>query len=430
MSRMSRFTGTWAPVFARLALPGGARPDLLGAGWRLAASRTALPVAVALVALLLLSAVAAPSLYLRPSEALGMPLSAWPASAVRVAALLRAGGAPWGKAALALLFVCAVASAAARLAGAVALRPEPAWPGGERSLSYSEAPEARVRRLHRAVLALLGYRGHAVADEPAAVHYESRSPRRFCRGVAAAALALLSLAALIWPKVVATESATLIPGGRWAVAARPGLTLAVEAAASGLAFRGEGDAAAAVLRPGGLDRLAGLVVAWHGQGPALVIRPAGEQAGQSGERVAIAFLPGERSRLVTLAEGDAALRVALAEGASPLQFDVTLVSGDDLSPEATYRLSRATTLRLAGMLLAFEPAEYYVLSVWRVPLLAPALVAATALAASLLLSLVWRGAPLRICYGSHGGVVAVAIEAAAPLPRRLVLLRWLRRMGA
>ncbi|MHB0874668.1 MAG: hypothetical protein ACYC5O_01350 [Anaerolineae bacterium] len=402
-------------------------PDPLAVGWRLAAARRAPLLAAVCLAGLALSALLAPRLYLTDGAAFGLPTEQWPGVAARLAALSLLAARPWGAAILAASLLVGAVQAAVRLAPRGEATPEaaPAPSAGERTLLYSDRPLASVQRRLRLLAAALGYTWRPGDGQVAVL---DRTPtRRRCATSAALALTAAACLLLLWPRVSAVEVVALAQGDTATLSLVPGLVLGSRTAISGqprFVVRTAAGDVAAVRQPSGVWIAAGLSIVGHGSGPALLVRPGSSPLSGTADdpgTVAIGFSAAENSQLVTVPEIDRTIRVSLVSGGPAPAFDVQLVDAGGTATGSAYRLDVPAVLTLSGVTLAFRPASFDVLSVWRAPLLLPLVLVLAAVLVAALLTWGLRGPPVVLAMRASGPVVGVELQAADGLARSLWL---------
>ena len=420
--------------------------DPLAVTWRMAASRTALFASAAPFMALLVSALVLPSIYTRSIAVFGLPLEQWPAISIRILAALHLASTVWGKLILAVFAVVTAVHSSAYAERALiystpskheaTLRDVP-----QRYIVYSDNSAVAVLRKLRQVLALLGYRWHGSPTQMPSAIVETSSTRQYALAAASAALALLALLGLYLPRTVAGEAIASGPNSEQSLATLGAKVFRIEQATSAgrLLLRSvTGDeTTAASLRYRQPTFLGATIIIWERSGPGLAIEPLSLQ-GESNtnqleggnSRLFIMMLPGEQTRYITLPQGQSTLRVSLAAGPMVPHFLVELLPAEGSSSSETYTIIRSTTLRLGGILLRFDPGNYYIISIIRVPLLVPALALLLIFALGLIASRTCQHPNLRISLSTRGPIVAIEIEAFRASPSRmwwLVLIRSVLR---
>ncbi|MGQ9552988.1 MAG: hypothetical protein ACUVWR_02625 [Anaerolineae bacterium] len=445
MSKLARLASTlsWARSQVReLYRATHHLPDPLAAVWRVAASRIALLAASVAAIALLVSALVLPGIYTRPDGVLGLPLDQWPAMSIRLLAVLRLTSSAWGKLIFAIFVAVTAAHSSAHVERALMYSVQGKYEATlsgmpQRHIIYSDNSVVAVVRKLRLVLLSLGYRWHGSPTRTLSAIVETGSTRQFALAVASAALALLALSGLYSPRTVVAEAIAVGPGSEQSLTALGARVFRIEQATSArhlsLHPTASGQVATVSLRYRQPAFLGATMIIWERSGPALAIEPANlqedsdaDQAADRNSRLFIMILAGEQIKYVTLPQGQASLRVSLAAESTASRFIVELLPTEGSGSGETYTISRPTILSLGGILLRFDPSNYYVISIIHTPLLVPALALLLVAGFGLTASFGCRRPPLRIGLNSHGPIVAVEIEVFKANPSRIWWLRLIR----
>lgn len=426
MSRLSlravRLPAALRPLGSRLR----ALPDPLALLWRLASARQAPTGAALCLALVVGSALLAPRLYLQPANVYGLPIGEWPIAGARLAGAAMMATRPWGAVALAFCWLVGVVRAARFIAAIPAsVPPPPAASDASRLLLYSERSEAVVRRRLRLVTAAAGFSWRGLDGQT--VLLDRKPLRNTFSAAAAAGSAVAALLLLAAPRASAVEAVALVEGSSVALAAVPGVMLASRSGDDGQQHLALLTAAGDVAVNRVLDdawSAPGLSILKHTRGPALLVRSGASPASvaaSAADTVSIGFSSVDRSRLVSVPNTERAIRASLVTGGASPAFDVQLVGADGVSEGDSYRLDQPAVLTLSGVTLAFRPATFETLTVWRAPTVLLAMLAITVAAAMLLLAWALRGPAVSMAIRTSGRLVGVELVAANDATRLLWL---------
>jgi hypothetical protein len=388
-------------------------PDPLAALWHFLEMPLVMAVCLGLVGLLVLSAIASPSLYLQPDNTFGWPTPTWPALAQRLAALALLGSTPWGQVILSLLLVLSAVRAAgsARLALEPPVHPgeAPSRPGAvERARFYCEADLPGATRKARLALACLGYRLRPQENAEAAYLASADSTHARARLAAAIALAVLALLGLLAPKVTAAEVVDLAPGQPQVLQA--GLLLAASDQPAVSAQVAESGAIRPVW-PRRPTLIGSTLVVWHGSGPALSVAPATDDP--AGYGLFIPFLPDQSVKYITVPGTGASARVSLTPTSNGAEFEVQPLTKQGQPADSPHPISEATVLPVEDTELALSPASYQVVSALSAPLWWPGLLAGLVCLAALGLAVLFSGPPLTVALSERAGIVTIEVERHA-----------------
>ncbi|NPV07566.1 MAG: hypothetical protein HPY83_06325 [Anaerolineae bacterium] len=405
--------------------PARPAPDPLGALWRLLEMPTVLALLLALLAVLVLSALFSPHVYLAEGNALGWPTSAWPAAFSRLAAVALLASVPWGQVTLGSLLVLSVVQAAANLR--LGLRPAayPAQgsckPAASRRVRFyaQTAPAAMVRRMRLALMPL-GYRLRPAPGSPRTFVASTEQSLAWARSAAAASLGALALLGLLAPKVTLAEVMDLEPGFPRQSQAGPLLLASQEPSVIVQDDSADGARPLSLRSP---LLLGSVLLTWHGSGPALAVHPA--TADSVEYRLVIPFLPGQGAKYITVPETGASLRVSLTQAGPETRFEVQPLTRQGQAAGDSHVITEAAVVPAQGTDLALAPTRYQVVSALRTPLWWPGAATALVCLGSLGLALLQSGPPLTIALSERSGIVTTEVESySVPAAHEL----WLRAL--
>jgi len=421
VSRTARLSRTARDHLRSLGSGGGesSGADPLGLLWRFLQTPTVWYACLGAAVLLALTAALFPRSHIPDANAFGWPVQQWPGGYQRLMALILLGSSPWSKVVLAALAVASIVRAASPR-----LPLDPADSTlDHRTPVYSERNPASVEARLRLAAGLVGYRLRREGEDSATLTASSDWAGAVAHVGISLALAALALVCLAAPRVTVAEVVDLAAGYPLQSAAS-GLLLTASAGPEpevGLERAGT----TVRLRRGVPIRLADLVVAWHGSGPALQVAPVAEDA--EADALIVPFLPDEYSKYIAVPEPGVALRATLTDAGAFPSFQVQPLTRQGQPAGDAYEVAEPTEYALASAALGLTPTHYQVVSVARLPLWWAGAAALLLLAASLLVGVLW-GRPLRLAIGESTGVTTLEVESESGSLRHRLFLVLTRRL--
>jgi len=407
----------------RLSIPVSTRQSIragLAAIWRLASSRAALVGSLAGMTVLVLSALAVPTVYVTRIQHLGLAEEFWPDSLRRFVAALGSALAPWGQMILAFAEVAAAARASRHIqeASAATRASQSTLARGTSTMTcveYSEVSLPQVRRRLRLALALFGYRCRPLSGGRQVI-LQSLSTRHALYAAAHFSATFLLLSLILWPKLAAVEVSAPISGSQFQMRLGPAGLLRLRETDTEKALLISRENASISLRRHLPVYVQSSLLTWHASGPAVTVEATDPNQlrgmaapSRARQEFSISFLGDETAKYITLPQGNMSLRLSLEEP-NPTAIRLDVLSHGSAESTSSHSITAPTTLQLSGMAVTLVPTKYHVLSSIRAPLAPATFCLAVLMLASLILALLIPRATIRLSFGKHKEIAMVETE--------------------